>query len=316
MTTFRPFLIIPSLLILLALALTACGPSASDDRDDREEPRSQREESPTESPSDRDNEESNGEEPRSQQEESPTQTNRAAFPTSAPDSQPDTSSDQDTNRRDPAPILPAGSVETDRQALEALYHATDGPNWYDSENWLTDAPLNEWAKVTTDENGRVVKLNPSKNGLTGEIPPELGHLPNLAILILHDNQLTGEIPPELGHMPNLRGLNLNYNQLTGKIPPELAQLSNLEALGLHSNQLTGEVPPELGNLSNLEALVLSTNQLTGEIPPELGNLSNLASLDISNNQLTGCVPAILQDQLSSGSNLSRLSNLGGLPFCP
>ena len=33
---------------------------------------------------------------------------------------------------------------SDREALEALYHATDGPNWKRAENWLTDAPLREW----------------------------------------------------------------------------------------------------------------------------------------------------------------------------
>ena len=29
----------------------------------------------------------------------------------------------------------------DRAALEALYRATDGPNWINDDNWLTDAPL-------------------------------------------------------------------------------------------------------------------------------------------------------------------------------
>ena len=31
----------------------------------------------------------------------------------------------------------------DREILVALYNATDGPNWIDSDNWLTDAPLGE-----------------------------------------------------------------------------------------------------------------------------------------------------------------------------
>ncbi len=31
-----------------------------------------------------------------------------------------------------------------RAALVALYEATDGPNWVNNENWLTDAPLGEW----------------------------------------------------------------------------------------------------------------------------------------------------------------------------
>ena len=35
----------------------------------------------------------------------------------------------------------------DRAALIALYEATDGPNWVDAENWLTDAPLGDWYGV-------------------------------------------------------------------------------------------------------------------------------------------------------------------------
>jgi hypothetical protein len=33
---------------------------------------------------------------------------------------------------------------SDRDALVALFNATDGPNWKDNTNWLTDAPLGDW----------------------------------------------------------------------------------------------------------------------------------------------------------------------------
>ena len=56
--------------------------------------------------------------------------------------------------RAPAP----GSVATDREILVTVYNALDGPNWEDSENWLSDAPLGEWSGVTTDDNGRVIWL--------------------------------------------------------------------------------------------------------------------------------------------------------------
>ena len=49
-----------------------------------------------------------------------------------------------------------GSVESDRAALEALYHASDGPNWAIAWNWLSDAPLGEWFGVTIDGQGRVM----------------------------------------------------------------------------------------------------------------------------------------------------------------
>ena len=43
-----------------------------------------------------------------------------------------------------APPAASGSAETDREALVALYNATDGENWDGSDNWLSDAPLGEW----------------------------------------------------------------------------------------------------------------------------------------------------------------------------
>ena len=46
-------------------------------------------------------------------------------------------------------------------------------------------------------------LNLSNDGLTGEIPPEIGNLTNLIELILYSNELTGEIPPEIGNITNL-----------------------------------------------------------------------------------------------------------------
>ena len=177
----------------------------------------------------------------------------------------------------------SGSVETDREALVALYNATDGENWNQSDNWLSDAPLGEWKGVLTDDR-RVVVLYLGDNGLTGEIPPELGSLSNLTALYLDTNALSGEIPPELG------------------------SLSNLTDLSLYHNALSGEIPPELGSLSNLTALDLRNNALSGAIPAELGSLSNLTNLRLLSNDLSGCVPSSLEDQFT-------YSDLGDLSFC-
>ena len=228
----------------------------------------------------------------------------------------------------PTPLPDGPGSATDRAALVALYHATDGDNWPKNTGWLTSRPLSQWYGVGTDNNGNVTSLSlelsygwttgtiPADLGnlinlqelhlgsiqWTGTIPSELGNLVNLRELSLGGHQLTGRIPVELGNLVNLRALNLGDNQLTGGIPAELGSLANLRELYLNGNQLTGVIPAELGNLANLEGLHLGVNQLTGGIPAELGNLANLNGMYLNNNQLTGKIP----------SDLGNLSNLASM----
>ena len=107
-----------------------------------------------------------------------------------------------------APPAVRGSAETDREALVALYKATNGENWFGSDNWLSDAPLGEWYGVNTNDDGRVIALDLNFNVLSGEIPAELGSLSNLTELVLHSNELSGEIPAELGSLSNLVALTI------------------------------------------------------------------------------------------------------------
>ena len=224
-------------------------------------------------------------------------------PTAAPTVTP-------TDTPAPEPTATSAPAAVDRAALVALYEATDGANWDNNANWLSDRPIGEWYGVIADLSGRVTELSLNFNQLSGEIPAELGNLANLELLELEDNRLTGEIPAELGNLANLRYLDLWQNQLSGEIPAELDNLANLRGLGLGRNQLSGEIPAELGNLANLEALFLEDNRLSGEIPAELGSLTSLTNLDLEDNQLSGCVPRSLRDQL-----YMEISYLGGLPFC-
>ena len=201
----------------------------------------------------------------------------------------------------------------DRDILVALYEATDGPNWINSENWLTDAPLGVWHGVTTDAFGRVVSLDLAgrwdreaervvEHGLFGKIPPALGNLTSLRELNLRRNDLTGPIPPELGNLTSLEELHLDGNDLTGPIPPELGNLTRLRDLHLGPNDLTGPIPPELGNLTDLEQLFLYFNDLAGAIPSELSRLTRLSELFLASNDLTGPIPPEL-------GNLTRLDKL-------
>ena len=177
----------------------------------------------------------------------------------------------------------------DREALTALYNATDGPSWTDNTLWLSDAPLGDWYGVSTDGNGRVTALSLERNGLAGSLPAELGQLSNLTFLGLVGNKLTGRILPELGQLQNLNLLYLAFNQLSGNIPRELGQLRNLTNLLLQSNRLTGAIPPELGQLQNLVALTFAdNNQLSGPLPIELTRLTSLQILSLHGTQI--CIP--------------------------
>ena len=141
----------------------------------------------------------------------------------------------------PYPALTPGATR-DREALVALYNATDGDNWYRRYNWLSDLPLSTWEGVETDGEGRVVALRLYENNLTGEIPPELGSLSNLALLGLGDNWLSGEIPPELGNLTNLRIVHLPVYQLTGCIPGSLLSQLNIANSTLGGLPFCGDVP--------------------------------------------------------------------------
>ena len=184
------------------------------------------------------------------------------------------------------------SLSSDRDALVALYKATDGPNWTNNTNWLSDKPVGNWHGVTVSS-GRVTGLELNSNQLSGPIPFELGNLTNLQSLALGGNHLTGPIPPQLGQLTRLYSLGLGENQLTGEIPPELGQLTGLEDLSLAVNYLTGPIPHQLGQLTKLVSLQLQYNLLTGSIPTELGNLQGLTFLALRNNLLAGPIPSQL-----------------------
>ncbi|XP_058071096.1 cuscuta receptor 1-like [Magnolia sinica] len=80
------------------------------------------------------------------------------------------------------------------------------------------------------------------------------------------NQLTGEIPPEIGHLTDIHALNLSHNQLSGPIPKTFSNLKQIESLDLSHNRLSGEIPPQLTELNFLSAFNVSHNNLSGVLP--------------------------------------------------
>lgn len=243
---------------------------------------------------------------------------------------------------------PSCTPEAQREALIAFYKATDGPNWTRNDNWMTNAPINEWLGVGVNRAGNVASLSLGYNGVRGTIPPEIGLFPDLQVLSLNGNWgltgplpaelfelprlrelhlfrvgLGGPLPPEIGKLTELRELMLRYSALAGPIPAELGQLVKLQQLNMAQNDLSGPIPTELGNLVDLEYLGLWDNELTGDIPAELGNLSKLENLHIERNQLTGTIPASfgqleslewlwLNDNALTGAIPPTIGNVSGL----
>ena len=162
MRTARLFLGIFVLALLMPLLLLACG--GSDEPTDG--PSSER---ATAAPTDMPDSERSTDEPETPASPAPTPST-----TGSGDAPTATNAPVPATATATAPPAASGSVETDREALVALYNATDGENWNRNANWLSDAPLWEWDGVTISDSGRVSQLYFNARNLSGEIPAELG----------------------------------------------------------------------------------------------------------------------------------------------
>ena len=237
---------------------------------------------------------------------------------------------------------PTGSLDPERAALTALYDAAAGQDWKTNDGWLSDDPLNQWQRVTTDENGQVTGVDLGSNQLNGEIPTELGDLSNLKLLFISDNNLTGTLPQGLIGLSGLESFRFHNNsglcapideafqtwlhgiaEIYGSSCAPEDSLEDREVLVQLYNALDGENWNNNANWltelpirqwhgvindasGRVTRLLLESNGLAGEIPKELGSLSNLKRLELGNNDLTGEIPR----ELGNLSDLETLLLLG------
>src|SRR5713101_2386564 len=107
----------------------------------------------------------------------------------------------------------AAIPQKERDALIAVYDATGGPQWTNTDNWK-GAPGTEcvWYGVTcNDTQSTVVALNLGGNHLSGTVPATIADLTNLEDLELQSNDLSGSIPPQIGQLTMLKKLDLSFS---------------------------------------------------------------------------------------------------------
>ena len=166
-------------------------------------------------------------------------------------------------------------IDLEREALIALYKATNGDNWTNNTNWCSDKPVSEWYGISAHNNPtRVMTINLMNNNLCGTIPDGIGNLSSLIGLYLSANHLTGEIPNSICELTSLESLGLDHNDLIGKIPENIGNLENVTQLGLNGNNLEGNLPESMGKMSNLKFFYASDNRLSGNIPKKVLDHSN------------------------------------------
>lgn len=220
----------------------------------------------------------------------------------------------------------------DRATLITLYNALGGPEWMNSQNWLSDLPVNDWYGVMLNAENRVIELSLPDNDLRGPIPASMGELVHIRKLRLNDNtDLVGPLPMAITGLTldvlDLGGTNLCapadadwqswlsqiQDARLGECVNDLDDLNALFAIYYQtggsnwhnaSNWLTNTPAEtwygvETTRQGRVEHLYLQENNLSGIIPPEIGQLSDLVSLFMYKNQLTGRLPVEL-------SNLNRL----------
>jgi Leucine-rich repeat (LRR) protein len=205
----------------------------------------------------------------------------------------------------------ATPAQIDSLALVALYDSTDGANWTDNTNWLSDSTISTWKGITIGDSGRVTEIYLRQNKLDGTIPKEVWDITQLREINLSNNKLSGTIPKEIGNLINLKKLNLSGNNLSGNIPIEIDKLVKLTNLSLFKNKLSGNIPAEIGNMIKLRSLGMSDNEFVGSIPTEIGNLVNLYNLNLSKNQLTGVLPVELCNLTKLGYLILNSNQLSG-----
>ncbi|KFK23621.1 hypothetical protein AALP_AAs71127U000200, partial [Arabis alpina] len=174
----------------------------------------------------------------------------------------------------------------DKNALLQIKKSLNNPPLLSSWNPQTDC-CTSWTGIECTDS-RVTELHISSGKISGQIPAQIGDLPELRYLEFSFlTNLTGNIPRTITKLKNLEILFLKKTSLSGPIPDYISELKSLTFLALSFNQFTGPIPGSFSQMSKLEAIQINDNKLTGSIPNSFGFfVGNVPSLELFNNKLS------------------------------
>ncbi|WP_420461974.1 leucine-rich repeat domain-containing protein [Candidatus Palauibacter sp.] len=218
---------------------------------------------------------------------------------------------------------PAAVHSLDRATLMDLHDSAGGTSWTNRENWGSDEPVGNWYGVEANADARVTALRLSENGLSGQLPEDLGDLALLTELQVDGNEgLSGPIPLSLSQL-NIQQLQYGGTMLCtvrdegfqtwlnaiptrdGEFLACIEERSDLiklyEAMGGErwtDNTNWGTDAP-LGNwfgiavdstTGRVTQINLNRNNLSGTVPPEVRYFPHLRVLRLDYNRLEGEIP--------------------------
>uniref|UniRef100_A0A7N0UY99 Protein kinase domain-containing protein n=1 Tax=Kalanchoe fedtschenkoi TaxID=63787 RepID=A0A7N0UY99_KALFE len=135
-------------------------------------------------------------------------------------------------------LIDTSQLETDSKDAQAVNNIKSTYNV--SRIWQGDpcAPQNySWdglaCSFSDSKPPRIISLNLSSSGLSGEISNNISGLVMLQKLDLSNNNLTGTVPDFLSKLSSLSSLNLSGNNLTGTVPADLVKKSKAGSLTLN-----------------------------------------------------------------------------------
>ncbi len=184
--------------------------------------------------------------------------------------------------------------KNDSLALVDFYNKTNGKNWKNQYNWLTDTTAKSWGGLTTriNENDEkyeyyVTGINLYNNNLEGEI--DRIDLDSLKIISLNNNKLSGSIPKFKSNV--ISQIHLSGNKFEDGL--ENTFKNSVIDVFVDKNEISQELPEVWGD--KLQYLVLQNNKISGTFP-EI-NAPSIRYFDIGFNNLSEILAIIKHDSI-------------------